>query len=462
MKTRREQDTMGEMEVPADALYGAQTARAVANFTASDERIGREMIEALGLVKAAAAEVNAELGLLDDSLAEAIAAAAREVAAGSLDGHFPVSVFQTGSGTSSNMNANEVIANRAAMILGREAGTKAVHPNDHVNMGQSSNDVFPSAIHVAARRAVAERLLPALEELRQELKAKEEEFDGIVKTGRTHLQDAVPIRLGQEFSAFRSQVDHAVDAVISSCRHLEELAVGGTAVGTGLNTHPEFGRRVAEKLSSATGLSFREAPNHFEAQAAQDAAVAMSGSLKTLAVVLVKMANDIRWLGSGPRLGLGELEVPAVQPGSSIMPGKVNPVIAEALIMAAAQVVGNDAAITAGGLLGNFQLNTMLPLIARNLLEEVNLLAGSVAMFTEKLLRNLEVDEERIASLNERSLALATALVPRLGYDRAAAVAKEAHRSGRTVREVVLAEGLVPEDELDSLLDLRGQTERGG
>jgi len=449
---------MGELEVPVEALYGAQTARAVENFTLSDERLGRGMIGALGLVKAAAAEVNGELGLLDAAMAKAIAAAAREVAAGRHDEHFPVSVFQTGSGTSSNMNANEVVANRAIQILGGEIGSKSVHPNDHVNMGQSSNDVFPTAVHVAARRAIAEKLFPALEGLGRELEEKEKEFDGIVKTGRTHLQDAVPIRLGQEFSAFRSQVDHAAEHISDSCRHLEELAVGGTAVGTGLNTHAEFGRRVAAKLAAETRLPFREARNHFEAQAAQDAAVQMSGSLKALAVVLVKIANDIRWLGSGPRLGLGELEIPAVQPGSSIMPGKVNPVIAESLIMAAAQAIGNDAALSLGGLLGSFQLNTMLPLIARNLLEQIGLLAGGAEMFTVRLLRGLAADEEHIGALNERSLALATALVPLLGYDRAAEVAKEAHRRGRTVRETVREMKLFPDEELDRILDPARQT----
>jgi fumarate hydratase class II len=340
---------MGEMEVPAGALYGAQTARAVGNFTVSGEGIGRAVIGALGLVKAAAAEVNRDLGLLDAETADAVVRASREVAEGTLDEHFPVDVFQTGSGTSSNMNANEVIANRAIQLMGGEVGSRTVHPNDHVNKGQSSNDVFPTALHVAARVQVEKELLPALRRMHDCLREKAREFAPIVKTGRTHLQDATPMRLGQEFSGFASQVEHAADHVRQACGHLEELAVGGTAVGTGINTHPEFGRRVAAAISSATGIGFREAPNHFEAQAAQDAAVQMSGSLKTAAVSLMKIANDIRWLGSGPRLGLGELEIPAVQPGSSIMPGKVNPVIAESLIMACAQVIGNDTAVSIGG-----------------------------------------------------------------------------------------------------------------
>jgi len=449
---------MGEMEVPAEALYGAQTARAVGNFTVSGEGIGRAVIGALGLVKAAAAEVNRDLGLLDAETANAVVRASREVAEGALDGHFPVDVFQTGSGTSSNMNANEVIANRAVQLMGGEVGSRAVHPNDQVNMGQSSNDVFPTAVHVAARVEVENELLPALRRMHDCLKGKAREFAPIVKTGRTHLQDATPIRLGQEFSGFASQVEHAADHIRQACGHLEELAVGGTAVGTGANTHPEFGRRVAARISSSTGIGFREAPNHFEAQAAQDAAVQMSGSLKTAAVALMKIANDIRWLGSGPRLGLGELEIPAVQPGSSIMPGKVNPVIAESLIMACAQVVGNDTAISIGGLCGNFQLNTMLPLIGRNLLQQIGLLARGADMFTGKLLEGLRADRGRIESRNERSLSLATALAPVIGYDMAAEIAKAAHRTGRTVLEVAREKGVLPEEELVVLLDPAGQT----
>jgi len=377
---------------------------------------------------------------------------------GTLDRHFPVDIFQTGSGTSSNMNANEVIANRAIQIMGGEPGSRAVHPNDHINLGQSSNDVIPTAIHVAALVMIEKQLLPALEKLRAALAAKAKEFAAIVKIGRTHLQDATPIRLGQEFSAFASQVEHAMTRIREGCEHLRELAIGGTAVGTGLNTHPEFGRRMAAELSGMTGINFREADNHFEAQAGQEAAVQMSGTLKTLAAALMKIANDIRWLGSGPRLGLGELILPPVQPGSSIMPGKVNPVIAEALIMACVQVIGNDGAITVGGLYGNFQLNTMLPLIGRNLLQQIRYLSGGCNTFTDKLLSGLDADQDRIRAGNERSLALVTGLVPAIGYDRAAEIAKEAHRTGRTIREVAREQKVLPGAELDRLLDPRHQT----
>jgi fumarate hydratase class II len=461
MKTRKEQDSLGEIELPADALYGAQTARALRNFSISGAGIGREMIGALGLVKEAAALVNKATGRLDSKLAAAIAAAAREVARGDLDEHFPVDVFQTGSGTSSNMNANEVIANRAIQLLGGEIGSKSpVHPNDHVNMGQSSNDIFPTAIHVAALTAIEGRLLPALHGLQEELDNKTKQFDDIVKVGRTHLQDAVPIRLGQEFSGFASQIEHGIEHLTAACGHLRELAVGGTAVGTGINTHPEFGKLMAAKLSEAAGSSFVEAANHFEAQSARDAAVRVSGALRSLAVSLIKIADDIRWLGSGPRFGLGELKLPAVQPGSSIMPGKVNPVIAEALMQAAVQVIGNDAAIAAAGLQGNFQLNTMQPLIARNLLEQVRLLSGATLMFTEKLLSGIEPDRERLAAGAEQSLSLATALAPLVGYDRAAEIAKRAEAEGKSVRQVAREEKLLPDDVLERLLDPRRQTER--
>ena len=462
MSFRIERDTMGEFRVPKDALYGAQTARAVENFPISGRGIGREMIRSLGLIKASAAMVNQDLGLLDSRLAEGILAAALEVVDGTLDEHFPVDVFQTGSGTSSNMNANEVIANRAIQILGGEVGSKTpVHPNDHVNLGQSSNDVLPTAIHVAAVTAIEDKLLPALDNLQLALQRKAEQFEEIIKTGRTHLQDATPIRLGQELSGYVSQVVHARTDVVYACLHLRELAQGGTAVGTGINTHPEFGARMAKKLGELTGVDFMEAGNHFEAQAAQDAAVQASGALKTLAVALIKIANDLRWLGSGPRLGLGELLIPAVQPGSSIMPGKVNPVMAEALIMVCGQVIGNDAAITFGGLFGNFELNTMLPLIARNLLEQILLLANGMAVFNDKLVQGLEADCQRIDSLNQRSLGLATGLAPSVGYDRAAEIAKLAHISGRTVREVAEEQGILTEEELDRALDIKRQTEPG-
>ncbi len=438
---RIERDSMGEMTVPDEMLYGAQTARAVENFSVSGMGIGRDMIRALGQVKAVAASVNRELGLLDVTMAEAIEQAAREVADGKWDEHFPVDVFQTGSGTSSNMNVNEVIARRAE---------KQVHPNDHVNLGQSSNDVFPTAIHLAAVTKIEETLLPVLGQMSATLAELSLRFDDVITTGRTHLQDATPVRLGQVFSGYQAQVDHGIGHLQQALPHLRELPIGGTAVGTGVNTHPRFGSLMAARLSTLTGHDFIEAPNHFEAQSARDAAVQMSGALKTVAVSLMKIANDIRHLGSGPRLGLGELDLPAVQPGSSIMPGKVNPVIAESLIMVCAQVLGNDAAISLGGLYGNFQLNVMMPLIARNLLEQIQLLSGAGRNFDQKLLRGLQAKPStRLA----QSLALATALAPKVGYDLAAEIAKEAHASGQTVREVALARKVATPAELDHLLD---------
>jgi fumarate hydratase class II len=460
MGTRIEKDTMGELTLPEEALYGAQTARAVENFAISGAGIGREMIRALGLIKKAAALVNREVGRLDPELCEAIAAAAAEVARGDLDAHFPVDVFQTGSGTSSNMNANEVISNRAIQLLGGVVGSKSpVHPNDHVNMGQSSNDVFPTAIHVAALSEIQGGLQPALGGLHRELRDKSEQFDDIVKTGRTHLQDATPIRLGQEFSGFASQLEHGIQHLAAVSDGLRELPIGGTAVGTGINTHPEFGPRMVRELSRTTGIEFVEAANRFEAQSARDAAVRTSGALKSMAVSLIKIADHIRWLGSGPRLGLGELELPAVQPGSSIMPAKVNPVIAESLIQVGAQVIGNDAAITVGGMLGHFQLNAMQPLIARNLLEQIRLLTRGSAVFTDKLVSGIQPNRGHIASLVERSLSLATALAPYIGYEHAAEIAKRASSEGKTVREVALEEGTLSRAELDRILDPRRQTE---
>jgi len=462
MSARIEKDTMGELTVPEEALYGAQTARAVENFPISGIGIGREMIRALGLIKKAAALVNRTVGRLDPELCEAIAAAAEEVARGSLDAHFPVDIFQTGSGTSSNMNANEVIANRAIQLLGGVVGSKSpVHPNDHVNMGQSSNDVFPTAIHVAALSEIQGGLQPALGRLHRELHDKSEQFDDIVKTGRTHLQDATPIRLGQEFSGFVSQLEHGIQHLASVSDGLRELPIGGTAVGTGINTHPEFGPRMVRELSRMTGIEFVEAANRFEAQSARDAAVRTSGALKSMAVSLIKIADHIRWLGSGPRLGLGELELPAVQPGSSIMPAKVNPVIAESLIQVGAQVIGNDAAITVGGMLGHFQLNTMQPLIARNLLQQIRLLTRGTAVFTDKLVSGIQPNRDRIASLAEQSLSLATALAPHIGYERAAEIAKRASAEGKTVREIALEEDMLSQAELDRILDPRRQTEPG-
>ena len=460
MRTRTESDTMGEFDLPVDALYGASTARAIENFPISGTGIGRDMIRALGLIKHAAASVNSDLGKLDSKIADVIAEAADEVAGGLFDEHFPVDVFQTGSGTSSNMNANEVIANRANTLLGSSIRSKSpVHPNDHVNMGQSSNDVFPTAIHVAALSRIHESLLPALNKLKDALTAKSAAFDDVVKVGRTHLQDATPIRLGQELSAFVSQIEHGIRHLTTVAEDLRELPLGGTAVGTGITTHPEFGSRTAEKLSQKTGIQFVEATNHFEAQSARDAAVRVSGALKSLAVSLIKIANDIRWLASGPNAGLGELTLPAVQPGSSIMPGKVNPVIAESLIQAAAQVIGNDTAITVGGLYGNFQLNAMQPLIARNLLEQIGLLANASTVFTNKLVSGLEVNRDHVASVIHRSAMLVTALAPHIGYEHAAAIAARAQAEGRTVQEVAREEQVLPNEELDRLLEPGRMTE---
>jgi len=454
MKARSERDSMGEVSIPEGCLYGAQTARAVVNFPISGRGIGREMIRAIGIIKYAAAAVNSELSLLRPDVGEAIRQAALEVAGGSLDDHFPVDIFQTGSGTSSNMNANEVIANRANLLMGARVGARSpVHPNDHVNLGQSSNDVFPSALHVAASALAKERLLPALARLEAELDRLATELDGIVKTGRTHLQDATPIRLGQEFSGYSAQVRTATVHAREALARVQELALGGTAVGTGVNTHPSFGARMASSLSSLTGCTFREAGNHFQAQASMDGAVQVSGALKALSVGLYKIANDIRWMGSGPRLGLGELRIPPVQPGSSIMPGKVNPVIAESLMMVCVQVVGYDAAISLAGASGNFELNTMMPLIAHNLLEQMRLLANSIDAFTTKLLAGLKADAEAIGRDFEKSLALAAALVPYIGYDAAASLADESAQTGKTIREIAAGKSVLPADTLATALD---------
>ncbi len=460
---RTERDSMGEVEIPADKLYGAQTERARRNFPISQLRFDRRFIRSLGMVKRAAAEVNRDLGLLNDERADAIARAATEMMAGELEEHFVLDVFQTGSGTSTNMNANEVLANRAIQIMGGEVGSRdPVHPNDHVNLGQSSNDVIPTAIHVSALVAVQEELIPALEELAGALREKAREFDGIPKAGRTHLQDATPVRLGQEFGGYASQVEHGIRRLEGLREELGELAIGGTAVGTGINTHPEFGRRVAEEIREMTGLSsFREAEDHFEAQGARDAVVQASGTLKTVAVSLMKIANDLRWLSSGPRTGIAEIRLPAVQPGSSIMPGKVNPVMAESVCQVAAQVVGNDAAVTVGGQSGNFELNVMMPVMAHNLLQSVEILANVSREFTRRCVRGIEADEARCRRHAESTAALATALAPKIGYDRAAEVAKRSLREDRTLREVVLEEELMDEDELDEVLDFRRMTEPG-
>ena len=458
---RIERDSMGEMEVPSSAYYGAQTQRAVENFPISGRRFPRSFNRALGTIKQAAAAVNLELGLLDEEVAGIIQKAAQEVIDGKLDDHFVLDIYQTGSGTSSNMNGNEVIANRATEMLGGEIGSKLVHPNDHVNMGQSSNDVIPTAIHVAAVEGIENELLPALRELERELQKKAEEFDGIVKIGRTHLQDATPVRLGQEFSGYARQIALSIRRVADARESVAELALGGTAVGTGLNTHPEFAGRVVQRLNELTGLSFREAEDHFEAQGAQDSLVEASGALKTVAVSLMKIANDIRWLGSGPRGGIGELLLPAVQPGSSIMPGKINPVIAESTIQVAAQVIGNDLVVTLGGQWGSFELNTMLPVMASNLLESIEILANAAANFGRRCVAGLAADEVRTSGMIEKSMAMVTALAPMIGYDKAAEIAKESYKTGRTVRELAREQKVLPDDELDAILDPLRMTEPG-
>ena len=454
MKSREEKDTMGPVLVPEEAYYGAQTQRAVENFDISGLTFPSPFIRALGMIKKHAARVNLELKLLDAELAEAIVKAAEEVTLGQLDDQFVIDVFQTGSGTSTHMNANEVIAGRANEILtGKRGGKSPVHPNDHVNLGQSSNDVIPSAIHIAALTTLRDRLVPAMGELHESLKGKADEFVRVRKIGRTHLQDAVPMSLGQEFSGYARQVEWGVSRIRAAEEALSELALGGTAVGTGLNTHPEFASRVIAHISEETGCPFKKALNHFEAQGAQDGAVQASGVLKTFAVSLIKIANDIRWLSSGPRCGLGEINIPSLQPGSSFMPGKVNPVISEAVIQVAAQVIGNDAAITFSGQGGYFELNAMLPVIAYNLLQSIHLLSSATTALAEKCVDGISANTERCASYLEQSLAIATGMVPVVGYDKAAAIAKEAYEKKKTVREIALEKQVLPEDELNRLLD---------
>jgi fumarate hydratase class II len=453
MSHREESDSMGTLRVPADAYYGAQTQRAVENFPVSGLRLPPRLIRALALIKRCAAAVNAELGLLEPTLSAAIQQAAAEAAEGRFDGQFVVDVFQTGSGTSSNMNMNEVLAGRANEILtGRRGGRSPVHPNDHVNRGQSSNDVIPTAIHLAALEGLEREMGPALVALRDSLDAKAREFADVRKIGRTHLQDAVPMTLGQEFSGYAHQIRLALERLEATRGRLGELPLGGTAVGTGLNTHPEFAPRVIAALAAHSGLPLAEARNHFQAQAAPDTLVEVSGALRALAVALVKIANDIRWLASGPRCGLGEITIPSLQPGSSIMPGKVNPVIPEAVIQVAAQVVGNDATVALGGQGGAFELNTMLPVMAYNLLQSLELSASAVRLLAARCVAGIVADRERCAAFIARSLALVTALVPHIGYDRAAAIAKSAYASGRTVREVAAAEAVLPLDQLEALL----------
>jgi fumarate hydratase class II len=461
-ETRLEHDSFGAIEVPADRLWGAQTERSRRLFRISVERMPLEMIRALALVKRAAATVNRELGLLDAAKADAIARAADEVLAGRHDDEFPLLVWQTGSGTQSNMNVNEVLANRASELLGGERGAKRlVHANDDVNRGQSSNDVFPSAMHVAAARALHETLLPALAQLRAALAAKAEEFAGIVKIGRTHLQDATPLTLGQEFSGYVAQLERAREALVQSQAGLQELAIGGTAVGTGLNAHPEFGVRVAHEIARATGLQFAAAANKFAGLAGHEALLFAHGALKTLAAALMKIANDLRWLASGPRSGLGELSLPENEPGSSIMPGKVNPTQAEALTMLCVQVFGNDVTVNFAGASGNFELNVFKPVLIYDFLQSVRLLADGCASFEEHCVRGIRANQRRIAELVERSLMLVTALTPKIGYDRAAEIAKKAHREGTTLREAALALGYVSAQDFDRWVRPQDMTRPG-
>jgi len=457
---RAEKDTMGEVRVPADALWGASTQRAVENFPISGIRFPRVLLQALGLVKWACAEANMELGLLDRSIGGAIASAAKEVAAGKHDAQFPLDIFQTGSGTSTNTNANEVIANLANLSLGGQVGAKKpAHPNDHVNMGQSSNDVIPTAIHLAVLLTMDTELIPALERLQEALAAKARAWDGIVKSGRTHLMDATPIRLGQEFSGYASQLEHAVTRVRGTYRHLGELALGGTAVGTGINAHPGMPPKAIARLAKETKLMLVRAPNAFEAQAAQDALVEASGALRAVAVSLFKIADDVRLMGSGPRTGLAELKLPELQPGSSIMPGKVNPVIPEAVIQVCVQVFGHDASVAAAGLANHLDLNTMMPVTCYNLLQSVHLLTRASEVFREKCIVGLEPNLERLRRDAEMSTAIVTRLNPIIGYDKASELAKESMRTGKTVKELVIEKGILSKAEAEKLLDPKALTE---
>jgi fumarate hydratase class II len=455
---RIEKDSLGEVRVPTDALYGAQTQRAVENFPISGQRFGRGFIHALGLLKKAAAITNKELGHLDGEIADAIAAAATEVAVGEWDDEFVLDIYQTGSGTSTNMNANEVVAHRANQVFG---GDGSVHPNDHVNFGQSSNDVIPSAIHIAARVAMERELIPALTHLRDALSVKAEAFDHIVKSGRTHLMDATPVRLGQQFGGYAHQLTKGIERVRRASEELAELALGGTAVGTGINTHPEFAVRTIALVSKELDVEFREAANHFEAQSAKDAAVSAAGALNTIATSFFKISDDVRWLASGPTSGLSEIRLPAVQPGSSIMPGKVNPVMCEAMMMVAARVMGNHATVTIAGQRGNFELNVMMPVLAQALLESVTLLSNVARAFADRCVEGIEANEPRAKELLEKNPSIATALNPYIGYDKATEVAKEAAREGLSVRDVVERKGLIAPEEIDMALDVRAMTEPG-
>ena len=459
---RVEKDSMGPVRVPKEAYYGAQTQRAIENFPISGLRFQPELIHALGLIKYAAAKVNHDLHLVNARISGAIQRASAEVMKGTWNEQFVLDIFQTGSGTSTNMNANEVIANRANELLGFAKGTyRPIHPNDHVNLGQSSNDVFPTSIHIAAVILIRRELIPALRDLHKALKQKAKAFHSILKIGRTHLQDATPLRLGQEFGGYARQAELSIRRLENVLFSLSELPLGGTAVGTGINTHPRFARKVIAIINKKTGHRFREAADHFEAQGARDGLVEAGAVLKTLAVSMIKIANDIRWMGSGPRCGIGEIHLPDTQPGSSIMPGKVNPVIAESLVQVCVQVIGNDAAIALGGLSGNFELNVMMPVMAYNVHQSITLLARGVANFSKRCLQGLEADRERCEEMIEKSLALVTALTPRIGYDRAARLAKKAYDQRRTIREVVEEENILSREELSRILDPRSMISPG-
>ena len=463
MQTRIEKDSMGTMELPADALYGATTQRAVLNFPISGYRFSRPFIRALGLVKWAAALANRDLGRLDEKRAQLITEAAEEIIDGQWDSQFPIDVFQTGSGTSTNMNANEVIANRCSQLDGKAIGSKdPVHPNDHVNMGQSSNDVIPTSIHIAAAELVRSELMPALDHLQQGLEAKAHEFWEVIKIGRTHLMDATPVRLGQEFSGYAKQVEYGRLRAGNAIAAVEELALGGTAVGTGLNSHPEFSGKVMGYLWNRTGVAFREARNHFEAQGAKDGLVEASGQMRSIAVSLFKIANDIRLLASGPRCGLGEIQLPATQPGSSIMPGKVNPVMCESVVQVCAQVFGNDTAVCWGGATGQLELNVMMPVMAHNVLESIRLLSNVAQAFQDKCISGIVANRDRCKELVELSMAMVTSLAPVIGYDRAAEIAKESANTGKTVRQICRERQVLPEDQLNRALDPVEMTKPGG
>lgn len=455
MKTRTEKDALGEIKVPADAMYGAQTQRAVENFRISDMKLQLPFIEALALIKKYAAIVNGELGLIKPEFSKAISEAAGEIIEGKHNDQFVVDVFQTGSGTSTNMNINEVIATGANHILGRYEGSSGkVHPNDHVNLGQSSNDVIPSAINVSVLKLIEDKLEPALKKLSGSLSAKSREFADVRKLGRTHLQDAVEMTLGQEFSGYSGQVNKDLELLSDVKKYLLELSIGGTAIGTGINTHPDFAAKLSALLAEETGIDFRETANHFSSQASQDVSVAVSGILNTIAVSLAKIANDIRWLASGPRAGLGEINLPVLQPGSSIMPGKVNPVVPEAVLQVAAQITGNDATVAAAAKGGNFELNTMLPVIAFKLIQSVEILSNASVVFTEKCIDGITANIEKCSSNVENSLDMAVKLIPYIGYDRASEVAKMAYRKGKTIRQVVEEESILDKQQIGEAFGL--------